>query len=240
VLCRESACRLELFIIDLMKTYYVISALVLSLSAGAQELPALQVSEPIKSIYKLDIFRAGQGTIQIAREGRLNDRNTWQLALMGTYASTRGLAKPYLRAQEFSYYDTETQSTYNLYDVEARGAGINFQLKRYLGNEPELFKGFYSGPEIFVRFLNLHSPVFVPGSGEQKEIVRDLYLGFAGYMFGYQHIIREVISLDIYLGGGLFYSQYGDQSSPTRYRNNFQVDYTGIFFNTGIYIGVVK
>jgi hypothetical protein len=224
----------------MVRRLFFITLVCASLKAAAQQLPQLETEEPVKALYKMDLMRAAQGTLQISREGRLNNNTNWQIGVMGTYATTRGLAKPYLRAQDFSYLDAATNIRYSLYDVEAKGFGLNLQLKKYLGPRPEVFKGFYSGPEFFVRYLNLVSPYFDRITQEQKEISRNLYLGYAGYMTGYQVFIRDVIALDLYLGGGFFYSQYENAAGPTRFRSNYQVDYTGIYLNAGLLIGIVN
>ncbi|MDQ3191076.1 MAG: hypothetical protein M3Q58_05730 [Bacteroidota bacterium] len=205
----------------------------------AQENDPLNENEEVNSIYKLDLFRVAQGTMQLSRETGLKNNWTYNIGLMGTYASTRGLARPYLRAQEFSYTDANN-FVYYLDNVEAIGYGINLQFRKYLGNRAESFSGYYAGPEIFFRQLFLSSLVYDYTTREQKEISRNLYLGYAGYMVGYQKIIRQIISLDLYFGGGFFYSQYDDSPSHNRFRRSYQIDYTGFYLNTGILIGVVN
>lgn len=222
--------------------FYIIFFIFISIMPGkaqAQEIDTLNGSEAIKSIYKLDLFRTVQGTIQLSREASLKNEWTYQIGLMGTYASTRGLARPYLRAQEFSYTDANN-ILYYLNNVEATGYGANIQFRKYLGKMPEKYKGYYASPELFFRQLFLSSLVYDFNLNKEIEIKRNLYLGYAGYMIGYQKIIREVIALDIYLGGGFFYSQYADESSHTRFRKSYQVDYTGFYLNSGILIGIVN
>ncbi|HET6244235.1 MAG: DUF3575 domain-containing protein [Bacteroidetes bacterium] len=211
----------------------------LPLKIKAQEFDTLKPKEEIKSLYKLDLVRTVQGTMQLSREAAMKNNWTYQIGLMGTYASTRGLAKPYLEAQDFSYTDAQN-FTYYLDNVEARGYGINLQFRKYLGKNAEEFKGFYASPELFFRQLSISSLIFDNSVNEQKEIKRNLYLGYAGYMLGFQKIILKVVSLDLYFGGGFFYSQYDDSSSPTRFRKSYQVDYTGFYLNSGVLIGVVK
>jgi hypothetical protein len=189
-----------------------------------------------KKVFKLDLFRAVQGTIQLTQEHRITASTSLNIGLMGTYASTRGLAKPYLSAQEFTYTDPVSNKVYSLNNVEALGYGINFQFRKYLGKHPNTqLKGYYLAPEIFYRRLHLTSLVEV-----DKEVYRTLNLGYVGYAFGYQHIIREIVSVDTYVGGGFFLSQYTDEKHLTRYRNNYQVDFTGMYFNMGVLVGIVR
>lgn len=186
---------------------------------------------------KLDLFRAAQGTIQLTHEHLISPNYSINIGLMGTYASTRGLAKPYLNAQEFTYKDVSANKTYTLANVEALGYGINIQVRKYLDKFPsKQLKGFYIGSELFYRRLNLTSMV----ENETKEIKRNLNLGYVGYVLGYQKIVRDIICLDTYIGGGFFLSQYADEQQFTHYRNNYQIDFTGMYFNMGVLVGIVR
>ena len=186
--------------------------------------------------YKLDLFRAVQGTIQLTREQRISSRYSINIGVMGTYASTRGLAKPYLKAQDFVYVDATTNKIYSLENVEALGYGVNFQLRKYLSKYPtKELKGFYLAPELFYRRLYLSSLIET-----NIEVKRNLNLGYIGYALGYQKIWKDIVCLDTYVGGGFFLSQYTNESHLTRYRNNYQVDFTGMYFNMGVLIGYVR
>lgn len=188
-------------------------------------------------IYKLDLIRAAQGTIQFTYEHRIATNYSMNIGLLGTYASTRGLAKPYLSAQEFTYTDGLSNKVYILDNVDVLGYGFNFQLRKYLNkkNNNQL-RGFYIAPEIFYRRLQLTSLV----ENNSKEVKRVLNLGYVGYVLGYQKIVRDIVSLDSYIGGGFFISQYTDEKHVTRYRNNYQIDYTGMFVNMGVLVGIVR
>jgi len=190
--------------------------------------------------YKWDLFRAAQGSIQISREQALNNRYSFSFGLIGTYASTRGLAKPYLKMQNFEYTEKSTNTIYTLSDVQAIGGGINLQLRRYLGKKPTVGSGFYLTPEVFYRFLNLESEVLIPKTTINQIVNRNLKLGYLGYSIGYQKIYREMLSIDSYVGGGFFMSKYADQDGFTRFRNVYQIDYTGFYLNMGVLIGIVK
>jgi hypothetical protein len=189
-------------------------------------------------IYKWDLFRAIQGTFQISREQKLVNNKSLNIGLMGTYASTRGLAKPYLKAQEFSYKDATTNTTYNLDDIQVIGFGIDIQLRKYLAKNKNIFSGFYIAPEIFYRKLFLESSVFV--NNTQSTINRKLDLGYIGYSVGYQKIYKDMLTIDGYLGGGLFLSKYNDESTFTKFRTNYQLDYSGIYFNMGVLVGILR
>ena len=190
--------------------------------------------------YKWDLFRAAQGTIQLSREQSIGESYTFIFGLMGTYASTRGLAKPYLKAQNFEYKDPSSSVIYSLENVQALGSGVNIQFRKYLGKRPVVGSGFYLTPEVFYRFLNLESEVYNPVKSSTETIRRALNLGYVGYSLGYQKIYREMLSIDSYVGGGFFFSKYDDQSKLTKFRNSYQIDYTGFYLNMGILIGIVR
>ncbi len=190
--------------------------------------------------YKLDLFRAVQGTIQLTREQLITGRVSYAVGLMGTYASTRGLAKPYLKSQDFKYKDKTANITYQLSDVQAIGYGINLQLRNYLEKSTSLGKGYYIAPEVFYRKLFLESLVVDVMTLHDKIVNRKLNLGYVGYSFGYQRIWRDVVSLDTYLGGGLFLSKYEDESQLTKYRNAYQIDFSGFYMNMGVLIGILR
>ena len=190
--------------------------------------------------YKWDLFRAIQGSIQISREQAINNRYSFNIGLIGTYASTRGLAKPYLKMQNFEYTEKSTNTIFNLSEVQALGGGFNLQIRRYLGKNPTVGSGFYLTPEVFYRFLNLESEALNPKTKMNQTINRKLKLGYLGYSVGYQSIYKEMLSIDSYVGGGFFMSKYEDQDGLTRFRNVYQIDYTGFYLNMGVLIGIVK
>jgi hypothetical protein len=191
-----------------------------------------------RNIYKLDISRALQGTLQLSRESALRNSWTFQGAVMGTYAASTGLAKIYLQSQSFSYKDISTLKTYSLSDITLLGYGLNFQLKKYLGKAPKPPFGFYLGPEFFLRQLFLQSTIENSISKQPQDISKNLMLGYLGYIVGYQRLVQNIVCIDTYVGGGFFYSRYVNENTTTHYLANYQLDYTGFYFNAGLLIGL--
>jgi Protein of unknown function (DUF3575) len=188
------------------------------------------------SVYRMDFFRAVQGTIQLAKELKISRCSSLSLAGMGTFASTRGLAKPYLKAQEFNYIEPTSNLKYNLNDVEVKGFGINLQFRRY---HDSTFSGWYIAPELFYRKLFLSSEVST-STQNNIDVTRQLHLAYIGYSLGYQKIFRDAIVIDAALGGGFFYSHYQNEKSFTKYRNNYQIDFTGFYLNASFSVGLSK
>ena len=217
-----------------------ISFLILYLTPFAKANSEDTLKEERQVYYKLDLFRAVQGTIQLTREQLITDRISYAVGLIGTYASTRGLAKPYLTSQEFTYKDNITKVTYQLSNVQAIGYGINLQLRNYLEKTTIKGRGYYIAPELFYRKLFLESLVVDATSLQDKTLKRNLNLGYVGYSFGYQRVWHDVVSFDTYIGGGLFLSKYMDETQLTKYRNAYQIDFTGFYMNMGVLIGVLR
>jgi hypothetical protein len=184
----------------------------------------------------MDFFRAVQGTIQLSNECKISSKKTFSLSVMGTFASTRGLAKPYLKAQEFNYIEPTSNLKYNLDEVEVKGFGVNLQLRRY---SDSIFNGWYTAPELFYRKLFLSSQIST-STQNSLDVTRQLHLAYIGYSLGYQKIIRDVIVIDAALGGGFFYSHYQNEKSFTKYRNNYQIDFTGFYLNASFSVGLIK
>jgi hypothetical protein len=193
-----------------------------------------------RTIYKWDLFRAVQGTFQVSTEKTITNKSSLVVGLMGTYASTRGLAKPYLKAQDFTYKDAVSNVSYNLDNIQALGFGIDVQLRKYLEKKQLGLRGFYIAPEVFYRKLFLESEIYNKVSLNNETIKRKLNLGYLGYSIGYQKIYKEMLAIDGYVGGGLFLSKYEDENNFTRYRHAYQLDYSGIYFNMGILVGILN
>lgn len=220
------------------KIFFILG--VLFLPGGLVFAQETSADSAYKLAYKLDLFRAAQGTIQFGIEKKVSPKFSANVAIMGTYASTRGLAKPYLKAQNFEFEDVMRREIYRLEHVEVLGYGVNFQFRRYLGKSPEVLSGYYLSPEVFFRQLALKSDVVDYNTQLSRRVSKSLLLGYIGYMGGYQLIIKQAIALDMYVGGGFFLSKYGNENQLTKYRNSFQMDYSGFYLNTGILLGIIK
>ena len=101
-----------------------------------------------------------------------------------------------------------------------------------------MFNGFYDGMEIFFRQVRLQSTILDQITLQERDVNKTLFLGYAGYVIGYQKIISNVVCIDGYFGGGFFYSQYAGDKKPTHYQSNYQIDFTGFYLNSGISIGI--
>ncbi|OFY70913.1 MAG: hypothetical protein A3G23_12395 [Bacteroidetes bacterium RIFCSPLOWO2_12_FULL_37_12] len=198
----------------------------------------LPSNEPsARTIYTVDFFRLVQGTFELSREKPFTKNRSLHIALLGTYASTKGLAKPYLEAQDFSY--TKSYTGIDQRSKELRGGGVNIQVRNYLGKNPTLFEGFFLSSEFIARYLFINSLVYDYELESERELNSEMIQGYLGYNVGWQKIFRHVVSLDFHVGGGFWYSKYSNEKKPTKYQQSYQLDYTGFFFNSGILVGII-
>ncbi len=192
--------------------------------------------------YTLDMMRVVQGSIQFGREWNLGKNKSLKTCILFTWAQSKGLAKPYLNAQKFTYTD-EQAVKYNLNETELLGGGLNLQWRNYYSRKSKaMFErtGAYSGPEVFFRFckVNALGNKLTDLAAKPIDVNRSLFLGFAGYSVGYQKaLFNNNLLLDLYLSGGFFISKYDDEPSFTVRRKAYQVDYTGPYLNAGIGLG---
>lgn len=202
--------------------------------------------------YTLDMMRVVQGTIQFGREFYIAQNKSIKTSLLFTWAKSKGLAKPYLSAQNFTF--TSRDTSWNLNETELLGGGLNFQFREYFtkGNLDKMQKrlGAFAGPELFFRFCNVSAYgsyfdsirnaqiQYTDNNGNPQIINRNLFLGFMGYSVGYQNaIFNDNLLFDVYVSGGFFFSKYGDEATFTQGRRSPMVDYTGPYLNVGIGLG---
>jgi len=201
--------------------------------------------------YTLDAMRVVQGTMQFGRELYFNKHNSLKTSVLITWAKSEGLAKPYLKAQNFKYTNNDT--VWTLIDTDLKGAGLNLHWREYFtrGQMDKMQNrlGAYAGPEVFFRFCRVEAygtfkdstminPVKFTKDGIEAPIYRNLFLGFIGYSVGYQKaLINDNLLLDLYVSGGFFFSKYDDEHGLTQRRRSPMVDYTGPYLNVGIGLG---
>ena len=185
-----------------------------------------------------DIFRAYQGTLQLNFEKSVFRNSSLCVGLMGTWSQSNGIAKLYLGAQAFDMQTADGKSIDKIEETELTGPGINIKYKSYIGKHPEVMNGLWFGPEVFYRQLSVKGTYY-----ENQNLLiarKTLYLGYAGYAIGLQKTMFDVLCFDTYIGGGFFYSKYSGDDFPTKNKQNYQIDYTGVYLNGSIAIGIIK
>ena len=221
------------------KSALFISLLILPISFFAQSgQTADTVTRNKKMHITFDTFRAFQGTLQLNFEKPVFRNSSLCVGLMGTWSQSNGIAKLYLGAQSFDMTTAEGKTIDKFENTELTGLGINLKYKSYLGKHPEVMNGLWFGPEVFYRQLGVQGTYF---DNRNLQIAKKtLYLGYAGYAIGLQKTLFDVLCFDTYIGGGFFYSKYSGDDFPTKNKQNYQIDYTGVYLNGSIAIGIVR
>ena len=185
-----------------------------------------------------DLFKLAQGSLQVNYERPVTRRSALCVGFIGTWSQSTGLAKIYLKAQDFDMKSSSGQTITNVDKTQVVGAGINLKYKVYLGKNPTAMTGWWWSPELFYRQLKITGEY--TENSQIMQASKTLYLSYLGYAVGRQSTLFKVLCVDYYAGGGFFFSQYKGESFHTTDRANYQLDYTGVYLNGSIAIGFVK
>ncbi len=81
-----------------------------------------------------------------------------------------------------------------------------------------------------------------PGEWEMvdKQIVQHLNIFAGGVIVGMKIPLFKVLSVDIFAGGNIRLSKYKDEEGFTRYKDWFNIDFSGVSPVAGIAIGILK
>jgi len=204
-----------------------------------------------KSAISLDPVRLLEGTFCLSYERVLNSRYSLNVSGMATYSTTQGLSNYYFTNQSFSYFDAAS-NLYQPYVGEVMaGGGFNIQFRNYLlANHNERQKaplGLYAAPQ--VTFRNMKITGYTQEWTEveldewemvDKQIVQHLNIFAGGVIVGMKIPLFKVLSVDIFAGGNIRLSKYKDEEGFTRYKDWFNIDFSGVSPVAGIAIGILK
>ncbi len=204
-----------------------------------------------KSVIALDPVKLMEGTFCLSYERVLNSRFSVNVGGMATYSTTQGISNYYFSNQSFAYFDAATQM-YQPYEGEVMaGGGFNIQFRNYLlANHNERQKaprGLYAAPQVTYRnmkitgFTREYTEV-EPGEFElvDKQIIQHLNIFAGGVIVGMKLPLFKVLSVDIFAGGNIRLSKYKGEEGFTRYKNWFNIDFSGVSPVAGIALGILK
>lgn len=204
-----------------------------------------------KSAIMLDPVRLLEGTFHISYERILNARFSLNVAGMATYSTKQGISNYYFSNQLFLYFDKESNS-YNPYEGEVMaGGGLSVQLKNYLlanhPNKPKAPLGLYAAPQIMFRniaitgyyreFEEVEPDVF---EWVDREIIQHLNIFAGGVILGLKIPLFNVLTVDLFAGGNIRLSKYNNEDGFTKYKDWFNIDFSGVSPVAGIAIGILK
>lgn len=229
-----------------------------------QELRNFEVPEPVRntepesviipsysSAIMLDPVRLLEGTFCLSYERILNSRFSLNVSGMATYSTKQGLSNYWFSNQSFAYFDA-ANNMYEPYEGEVMaGGGINIQFRDYLlSNHREQHKaprGLYAAPQLTYRNMKITGYTqewteVEPDDWQMVDvqIVQHLNIFAGGVIVGMKLSVFKVLAVDIFAGGNIKLSKYRDEEGFTKYKNWFNIDFSGVSPVAGIAIGILK
>ena len=131
------------------------------------------------------------------------------------------------------------------------GGGLNLQLRNYLmANHPGRKKapfGLYAAPQLMYRRIT------IKGSNQEYietepdvwewqdiEITQRLNIYAGGVILGFKVPLFNALAIDIFAGGNIKLSGYKNEEGFTKYKDWFNIDFSGVSPVAGIAIGILK
>lgn len=204
-----------------------------------------------KSAIMLDPVRLLEGTFSLSYERKLNDRFSLNVSGMATYSTQQGLSNYYFSNQKFEFFDAAS-SMYQPYEGEVMaGGGFSIQFRNYLlannSDRHKAPKGLYAAPQIMYRNMKItgyyrEMTEVEPDEWEMvdKEIVQHLNIFAGGVIVGMKIPLFKVLAVDLFAGGNIKLSKYKGEEGYTKYKNWFNIDFSGVSPVAGIAIGILK
>jgi len=204
-----------------------------------------------KSAITLDPVRLLEGTFCLSYERIINSRFSANISGMATYSTTQGLSNYYFKNQSFSYLSAATND-YQPYEGEVMsGGGLNIQFRNYLlANHPNRQKaplGLYAAPQVMFRKMKItgnYSEWEEIETDEwgmvDKQIIQHLNILAGGVILGMKVPLFKVLTVDLFAGGNIRLSKYRNEDGFTKYKDWFNIDFSGVSPVAGIAIGILK
>lgn len=199
----------------------------------------------------LDPVRLLEGTFYLSYEQILTPSLSFSVGGMATYSTSQGISNYYFSNQSFAFLDAATNE-FRPYEGEViSGGGLTAQFRNYLmANHPGRRKaplGLYAAPQLMYRRVlikgNRSEHVEVePGTWEwqEKEIKQHLNIYAGGVILGLKLPLFNALAIDIFAGGNIKLSGYSNEESFTKYKDWFNIDFSGVSPVAGIAIGILK
>lgn len=203
------------------------------------------------SAVMLDPARLFEGTFSLSYERILNTRYSVSIEGMATYSTKQGLSNYYFKNQSFALYDNSTNQYETFEGSVLYGGGINVQLRNYLlashPNRRTAPLGLYAAPQVMYRNITISGTHHVfeetdPGVNQlvEKKVVQHLNIFAGGVILGYKMPLFKVLMIDVFAGGNIRLSKYRNESGFTKYKDWFNIDFSGISPVAGIAVGILK
>jgi hypothetical protein len=214
--------------------------------------PGIPVFAPaFKSAIMLDPVRLMEGTFYLSYERIISPTFSYNIGGMATYSTSQGISNYYFTNQYFAAYDASTKEYYTYSGEVMSGAGLNLQLRNYLmANHPGRKKapfGLYAAPQLMYRRINIkgnHQEMVEVETDEWEwqtvEVTQRLNIYAGGVILGFKLPLFNALAIDIFAGGNIKLSGYTNEHGFTRYKDWFNIDFSGVSPVAGIAIGILK
>jgi len=203
------------------------------------------------SAIMLDPVRLLEGTFCLSYERILNTRFSVNLSAMATYSTTQGLSNYYFTNQSFAYFDSNSRQYQTYVGEVMSGGGFNIQFRNYLlANHPGRRTsplGLYAAPQFQYRNMKItgfkqEMQETEPGVYKMTDVqvVQHLNIYAGGVVVGMKIPLFKVLALDIFAGGNIRLCEYTNEKGFTKYKDWFNVDFSGVSPVAGIALGILK
>ena len=213
--------------------------------------PVTEFMPDYNSSIMLDPVRLLEGTFFLSYERVLNPRFSLNVGVMATYSTTQGLSNYYFSNQSFAYLDASTNRYQSYVGEVMSGGGMNIQFRNYLlANRPDRQKaplGLYAAPQGMYRKMTITGNYQIMEQNEEgvyelvdKKIIQHLNIFAGGVILGMKIPLFKVLTIDLFAGGNIKLSKYKNEDGFTKYKDMFNIDFSGVSPVAGIAIGILK
>ncbi|MFC2137706.1 hypothetical protein ACFLTE_05980 [Bacteroidota bacterium] len=210
------------------------------------------IIKKINTVISLNPVRIGEGSMSISYERILNDKFSFDITGIATYATNEGVSEFYMKNQKMEYF-SDVSNTYIPYNPEnISGYGLILEFRNYLLADvyPKYTapKGLYVGPQLMFRRVWISGNESVPievndqnfPDWEIKEITNILNIYAGGVIIGTKFSLIKVLAVDFHIGGIIRLSQYNGDNKFTKYKKVSNIDYSGVMPTMGFKLGILK
>jgi hypothetical protein len=218
--------------------------------------PPVADEEPVfiakhNSAIMLDPVRLMEGTFQLSYERILTSSLSFSFGGMATYSTNQGISNYYFSNQSFAAYDAASNE-YRPYVGEViSGGGLNIQFRNYLlANRPGTKKaplGLYAAPQLMYRRIAIkgtHQEYIEVETDKWQwqdvELTQHLNIYAGGVILGFKLPLFNALAIDIFAGGNIKLSGYSNEEGFTKYKDWFNIDFSGVSPVAGIAVGILK
>jgi len=206
----------------------------------------LEYYKDYRSAIMMDPVRLFEGTFQLSYERLITDKFSVSLSGLATYATEEGLTNYFFSNQTFNYFDAKTNSYMDYRGESIAGGGLILQCRDYLladypsRRRPPL--GLYTAPQLLYRRILITGErmEYINDEWVEKEIKQRLNIFSAGAIIGARIPFMKVLFVDLFVGGDIRLSKYDKEAGFTKYKDWYNIDFSGVFPTAGIGIGILK